>query len=64
MSGTMHMSAVTVMNTESDEILAAIDDMLDYDSDDDALDTMRYILDYNFSSSANKKKIHNTFSTS
>lgn len=49
-SGTMKMLAPVVRNTENAEILSAMNDMLDYDSDDDTEAAMRYILDYNFDS--------------
>ena len=41
----------SVITNENSEIVDAINDMLDYDSDDDASSAMRFILDYTFEAS-------------
>ena len=51
MSGTMNILAPTTATSESAEVLEAMYNMLDYDSDDEATAAMRYILDYNADSS-------------
>ena len=52
MSGTFDIAAQTSTATETNEGLEAMQNMPDYDSDDDASDAMNYILGYEFDSSA------------
>lgn len=47
-SGTIHIPSPTTADTESAEVMEAMHNVLDYDSDDDASTAMRFILDYDF----------------